>query len=291
MRGAIAAEKVEYSMRAKKDTNAPKRPRSAFIFFSNVERASACLQSPKELSQRWHALNEVTRSMFRQMADNDKKRFQREKAEYKQTRAKKDPNAVKRPASAFILFSNVERTNVFLENPNFCLVDITRELSRRWAMASPDVRAKYNDIAKAGIERFLGKPRRNVSAYKWFLSEERPKVCWEHPELRADEINKKVARRWVQANPQTKARFNLMAGNDKQRYVKEMASFRNEPKRNVSAYKWFFSEERPKVCGEHPGLRVDEINKEVSRRWTQAIHLSMGSTISSNSTTNYDILL
>ena len=118
------------------------------------------------------------------MAGNDKERFQREKAEYnmspkggyKQTRAKKESNAAKRTP---------QRTKVFLVNPNFCLVDITKELSRRWAMTSPDVRAKYNDIAKAGIERFLAKPRRNVSDYKWFLSEERPKVCCEHPGLRA----------------------------------------------------------------------------------------------------------
>ena len=34
---------VEYSMRVKKDTNAPKGPCSAFIFFSNVERVNACL--------------------------------------------------------------------------------------------------------------------------------------------------------------------------------------------------------------------------------------------------------
>ena len=31
---------------------------------------------------RWHDLDEVTRSMFEEMADNDKARFQREKAEY-----------------------------------------------------------------------------------------------------------------------------------------------------------------------------------------------------------------
>ena len=36
----------------------------------------------KDFSPRWHDLDEVTRSMFEEMADNDKARFQREKAEY-----------------------------------------------------------------------------------------------------------------------------------------------------------------------------------------------------------------
>ena len=71
----------------------------------------------KELIGRWPALDEVTRSMFEQMADNDKQRFRQEKAEYnmspkggyKQTRAKKDPNAPKRPLCGFMTFSNEER--------------------------------------------------------------------------------------------------------------------------------------------------------------------------------------
>ena len=71
----------------------------------------------KELIRRWPALDEVPRSMFEQMADNDKQRFRQEKAEYsmspkggyKQTRAKKDPNAPKRPLCGFMTFSNEER--------------------------------------------------------------------------------------------------------------------------------------------------------------------------------------
>ena len=66
---------------------------------------------------RWPALDEVPRSVFEQMADNDKQRFRQEKAEYsmspkggyKQTRAKKDPNAPKRPLCGFMTFSNEER--------------------------------------------------------------------------------------------------------------------------------------------------------------------------------------
>ena len=234
-------------MRAKKVADAPKRPCSAFIFFSNYERAKARLEksklvvdeidkeldgrwrlpSSKELSQRWHALDEVSKSRFWQMSLDDKERFRREKAlymhmgGYMQTSAKKDPNASKRPASAFILFSNVERSNVFLKNPNISLIDITKELNRRWSIAPPDVKAKYNDIAKAEMECFRKEPKRNMSTYKLFFKEERVKVRRENRELCINEIGKEVARRWSQVDSQTKARFELMAYNDKQRYLKE----------------------------------------------------------------------
>jgi hypothetical protein len=49
---------------------------------------------------------------------------------------KKDPNAPKRPQSAFLLFSNSERANVRADNPEFKLADIGRELGVRWKALS-----------------------------------------------------------------------------------------------------------------------------------------------------------
>lgn len=249
------------STKAPRDPNAPKRPLSGFFHFSNVGRAKVKAANPdfsvgdisKELSRRWHALDEVTKSMFEQMADNDKDRFQKEKAEYqmspkggyKQTRAKKDPNAPKRPLCGFMCFSNVERANVRLENPNFGVGEIGKELGRRWAEASPDCRAKYNDIANADKERFVREkneyqlspragqwkgmrakkdpnaPKRNVPGFMWFSSEERAKVRLDHPGLRVGDVAKELSRRWALCDPETKARYDQMAYNDKQRYEKE----------------------------------------------------------------------
>jgi len=248
-------------VRPPRDPNAPKRPLSGFFHFSNIGRAKVKAANPdwtvgdisKELSRRWHALDDITRDMFEQMADEDKQRFRNEKAEYnmspkggyKQTRAKKDPAAPKRPLCGFMYFSSEERANVRLENPNFHVGEIGKELGRRWAEADPEVREKYNNMAIADKERFLiekndylcsprarnwrGKrakkdpnaPKRNQNGFIWFSHEERNKIRDQYPGMRVGDCAKELSRRWALADPETKARYDQMAYQDKQRYEKE----------------------------------------------------------------------
>ena len=245
-----------------RDPNAPKRPLSGFFHFSNVGRSKVKAANPdftvaevsKELSRRWHALDEVTKSMFEQMAENDKERFQREKAEYnmspkggyKQTRAKKDPNAPKRPLCGFMCFSNDERVKVREVMPNAGVGDLGKELGKRWGEASAEVRQKYNEIAVQDKERFVREkseyamnpysrqwkggqrakkdpnaPKRNVPGFMWFSNEERHKVRDLNPGMRVGDVAKELSRRWALCDPENKARFEQMAFNDKQRYEKE----------------------------------------------------------------------
>ena len=248
-----------------RDPNAPKRPLSGFFHFSNVGRAKIKAANPdftvadisKELSRRWHALDEVTRSMFEQMADNDKQRFRQEKAEYnmspkggyKQTRAKKDPNAPKRPLCGFMMFSNEERVKVRELMPNAGVGELGKELGKRWAEAPPDVRAKYNEMAAQDKNRFQREkqeyvmqphtgrwrgarakkdpnaPKRNVPGFMWFSNEERSKVRALNPGMRVGDCAKELSRRWAMADPETKARFEQMAFEDKQRYEREKHEF------------------------------------------------------------------
>jgi len=247
--------------RTVKDPNAPKRPLSGFFHFSQVGRSKVKEANPdfsvadisKELSRRWHALDDVTKAMFEQMAENDKERFQREKSEYmmhpkggyKQTRAKKDPNAPKRPLCGFMMFSNDERIKVRAVNPNLGVGEIGKELGRRWAVADQECRAKYNKQAEDDKERFLREkaewqrspncfrsqrarkdpnaPKRNVPGFMWFSNEERGKVREDHPgqRLRVGDVAKELSRRWALADPDTKAKYDNMAYQDKQRYEKE----------------------------------------------------------------------
>jgi len=166
------------------------------------------------------------------------------KGGYKQTRAKKDPNAPKRPLCGFMCFSNDERANVRLEHPNFGVGEIGKELGRRWAAADPEVREKYNNMANEDKERFVKEkneyemapritysgfrarkdpnaPKRNVAAFMWFSNDERAKISAENPGLTVGAIAKELSRRWALADPETKAKYDQMAYEDKQRYEKE----------------------------------------------------------------------
>ena len=265
MQQALTYDTNGQPQKVHRDPNAPKRPLSGFFHFSNVGRSKVKAANPdmsvgdisKELARRWHALDEITRGMFEEMASNDKERFQREKQEYrnspmgafKQTRARRDPNAPKRPLCAFMLYSNDHRNKAVQESPQFALGhkgEIVKELGKRWAAETPEVRKKYNDMSAAEKERFVREkseyqltvrpgyqwrgqrakkdpsaPKRNVPAFMWFSNDEREKVAAVTPGLRVSEMAKELGRRWALADPETRARYEQMSDNDKQRYEKE----------------------------------------------------------------------
>jgi len=280
-----------------KDPNAPKRPLSGFFHFSNIGRAKVKAANPdftvadisKELSRRWHALDEITRDMFEQMADSDKDRFRQEKAEYqmspkggyKQTRAKKDPNAPKRPLCGFMYFSNEERPKVRLENPGWGVGEMGKELGRRWAEADPEVRQKYNEMANADKERFLveknefmcsprswkGKrakknpnaPKRNVHGFMWFSHEERVKIRDQYPGMRVGDVAKELSRRWAMADPDTKAKYDQMAYHDKQRYEKEK-------------HEWHMKQRQTEMEAPRPMIRMEGPGYTVTPKWGEQSH-------------------
>ena len=46
----------------------------------------------------------------------------------------KDPNAPKKPLSAYFLFSQEERLKVTAQYPDYTIIEISKELGRRWAV-------------------------------------------------------------------------------------------------------------------------------------------------------------
>ncbi|KAH3677016.1 hypothetical protein WICMUC_001922 [Wickerhamomyces mucosus] len=76
--------------RKKKDPNAPKRSLSAYMFFANENRDIVRSENPgitfggvgKLLGEKWKALTPDEKSPYEQKAENDKKRYEQEKANY-----------------------------------------------------------------------------------------------------------------------------------------------------------------------------------------------------------------
>ena len=74
--------------RQKKDPNAPKNAKSAYIFFTMKKRASiASGSSPTEIMQKlgkmWSAMSEAEKKPYEDSAKKDKERYEREMAKYK----------------------------------------------------------------------------------------------------------------------------------------------------------------------------------------------------------------
>jgi hypothetical protein len=64
----------------------------------------------------------------------------------------KDPNAPKRPLSAYFLFMNVARPQVKKENPDFKIGDIAKEMGKMWGVITPAEKSKYEKEA-AGAKK------------------------------------------------------------------------------------------------------------------------------------------
>lgn len=102
---------------------------------------------------------------FHEMADKDKQRYETEMQSYvppkgtvvgkgKKRKIPKDPNAPKRPLSAFFWFCHDERGAIKTANPDYGVGDVAKELGKKWADATVELKQKYEQMAERDKKRF-----------------------------------------------------------------------------------------------------------------------------------------
>jgi len=153
----------------------------------------------------------------------------------------KDPNAPKKPLSAYFLFSQEERLKVKAEFPDYSITEVAKELGRRWATIDPTVKQSYEQRYQDSRRQYEqamqaykpqkkkkdpNAPKQPLSAYFIFSSEERLKVKNEHPSYSICEVAKELGRRWADMAPEVKQRYQQMAEEGRQKYDQEMAAYR-----------------------------------------------------------------
>ena len=91
------------------------------------------------MSVAWKELSPEDRELWEEMARKDKARFEVEKSLYTgpwkvpaKKRSQKDPNAPKRPMSAFLAYSHVKRAEVKKKNQNMNNVESSCVLAQMW---------------------------------------------------------------------------------------------------------------------------------------------------------------
>ena len=150
-------------------TKKPKGRMSAYTFFVQMCREEHRKKHPnenvnftefsKKCAERWKQMNDPEKKRFADMAEKDKVRYDKEMATYtppaevggRRKKKKKDPNAPKRPLSAFFLFCADERPNVKAKFPQYSVGETAKELGERWSKVSADLKAQYE--AKASQEK------------------------------------------------------------------------------------------------------------------------------------------
>merc|ERR1712227_85483 len=153
----------------------------------------------------------------------------------------KDPNAPKKPLSAYFLFSQEERLKVKNENPDFSITEVAKELGRRWATLEPSLKASYENryqdarkVYDSEMSHFKPQkkkkdpnaPKQPLSAYFIFSTEERLRVKEGNPGFSICEVAKELGRRWAEMDPSLKQRYQARAEEERQKYDVDMASYR-----------------------------------------------------------------
>jgi HMG (high mobility group) box len=112
----------------------------------------ATTEVAKMVSQAWKNLTPEEKDEWEELARQDKARYEVEKTIYTgpwkvpaKKRSQKDPNAPKRPMSAFLSYSNSKRAEAKTENPNIGNAEVSRILAQMWKDAPESERKEHID--------------------------------------------------------------------------------------------------------------------------------------------------
>ncbi|KAK7129504.1 hypothetical protein R3I94_017655 [Phoxinus phoxinus] len=167
------------SAMVKGDVNKPKGKTSAYAYFVQTSRDEHKRKSPdvpinfsefsKRCSERWRALSAAEKSRFEDLAKVDKVRYDKEMKTYvppkgvgKTGRKKKDPNAPKRPPSAFFVFCAEYRPTIKSENPGLSIGETAKKLGERWSKQTIKDRVPFEQKAAKLREKY----EKDVAAYR-----------------------------------------------------------------------------------------------------------------------------
>ncbi|KAI1887554.1 hypothetical protein AGOR_G00191510 [Albula goreensis] len=161
-----------------KDPNKPRGKTSSYAFFVRTCREEHKKKHPgtsvnfaefsRKCSERWRTMSGKEKTKFEDMAKTDKVRYDREMKSYvppkgaKGGKRKKDPNAPKRPPSAFFVFCSEHRPRVKNDNPGISIGDIAKKLGELWAKQTPKDKAPYEQKAAKLKEKY----EKDVAAYR-----------------------------------------------------------------------------------------------------------------------------
>jgi len=68
--------------------------------------------------------------------------------------AKKDPNAPKRPLSAYFIFMGEKRAEVKAANPDYKIGDIAKEMGKMWQALDEKAKGPYEKKAEAAKKKY-----------------------------------------------------------------------------------------------------------------------------------------
>lgn len=152
-----------------KDPRKPRGKMSSYAYFVQTCREEHKKKHPeasvnfsefsKKCSERWKTMSSKEKGKFEDMAKQDKVRYEREMKNYippkgQKKKRFKDPNAPKRPPSAFFLFCADFRPKVKGEHPGLSIGDTAKKLGEMWNSSSAEDKQPYEKKAAKLKEKY-----------------------------------------------------------------------------------------------------------------------------------------
>lgn len=126
-------------------------------------------------------------------------------------------SGLKRPPSAYILYSQNERVKIKNDNPDMSNQEILARVGQSWSMLSEhDKRPfieQYNEnykIYKDKLSQLESKlpEKKPVNGFVLYANEIRPKIKEQFPNTGQIEITKKIAEKWRNLSEEQKSHYN-----------------------------------------------------------------------------------
>jgi len=286
--------------KTKRDPNAPKKPRTAYILFSSDNRVDVKKENPdmiptditKEVARMWREADEDVKEEYKEKAEEDKKRYQDEmeiyNPEYKQTssndkkekpKEKKDPNAPKKPCSAYILFSSDHRKQAKEENPELSTVELTKKLAEMWKEASQKTKDKYEAKALDDKKRYetemidYNKEKESKSTKEDDEDEEKesPKESKKEKKGNKEKDSPKESKKEKKENKEKDSPKESKKEKKElpKESVKKSSPLKKQDtkKKSANPFMNFVNEKRPLVVEENPDAKSHEITKMLADLW------------------------
>lgn len=163
---------------SKKDPNKPKGVKSAYIFFTEHERAERekngnavkFADLSKICGTLWGKMTDEEKQPFVKLSEKDRKRHEREMEDYnppsdesdddepakkKKKKKEKDPNAPKKNVTAYFHFAAEKRPEIKAEDPSLSITEQAKKIGSLWKDLSAEEKVPYEKIAEKDKERYL----------------------------------------------------------------------------------------------------------------------------------------
>ena len=233
---------VKRCLPTKKDKNAPRRNKSAYMFWCEDNLNAVKEEFPdykmgevaKELGARWKKVKSKDRAPYQKKATADKKRFQTETKDYEsehgvsttipltsyQSQRKTIMDTIKREKQ--LVHQTLMKIHSLLADGTHTMESMLNTdtiTSAQESMLDSQVNSRLKE------KKDTNAPKGIRSAYVLWCKENRASLQEKHPECKMGELSKKLGNLWKTVELEVKETFKEKSAEDKIRYETEMAAY------------------------------------------------------------------